>query len=364
MFIHSKSNLLFNEMLKLNVPLILAPMAGVADSAMAIAVAHAGGLGSIACALLNEQQIRDEVHAFRDACPDKPLNLNFFCHPTLGMSESQEKVWQQALANYYQEFNLDPKTDPAFQAPFVERKPFDENICALLEELQPEVVSFHFGLPHAHLVERLKTVGCKILSSATTLNEAIWLEKNGCDAIIAQGLEAGGHRGMFLSDDLSSQVGTMALLPQIVDRVSVPVIAAGGIADGRGVAAAFALGAAAVQIGTAYLLTNESKISAAYRSVLMSSASEETVLTNLFSGKPARGVVNRLIRELGAISPLAPPFPFAGKALAPLKSATEQKGSGDFISLWCGQNLRRDLISAEELTLRIWEEAHDVIGDT
>jgi len=163
------------------------------------------------------------------------------------------------------------------------------------------VVSFHFGLPSAELLALVKTGGSKILSSATTVDEAQWLEAHGADAIIAQGLEAGGHRGNFLSDDLTIQVGTLALVPQIVQKVRIPVIAAGGIADSKGVAAAMTLGAAGVQVGTAYLLCAEATTSAVHRAALKSEAARHTALTNLFTGRPARGIVNRIMRELGPV---------------------------------------------------------------
>lgn len=347
-----------NKLLGISTPLVLAPMAGAADSALAITVSKAGGLGSLACAMLSEQQIKDEVQKFRDACPKKPLNLNFFCHNPVDLNPHDQERWMNTLSRYYKEFNLDPKEE----TPFIQRKPFDEVTCDLMEELKPEVVSFHFGLPKPELINRLKRIGCKILSSATTVKEALWLEHYGCDAIIAQGLEAGGHRAMFLTDDLSTQIGTFALIPLIADRVKIPVIAAGGIADGRGVLAALTLGASAVQIGSAYLLTKEAKISPIHKAILLSSAAEETALTNLFSGKPARSVKNRLMRELGSLSSMVPPFPFAGKALGPLKSFTEKKGSDDFMSLWSGQavTLRQEQLSAEELTKRILKEMDDL----
>jgi nitronate monooxygenase len=208
----------------------------------------------------------------------------------------------------------------------------------VLSEFKPAVVSFHFGLPSAELLARVRVWGAKILSSATTVDEARWLEAHGVDAIIAQGLEAGGHRGIFLSDDLTSQVGTIALLPQIARAVKLPVVAAGGIADAKGVAAAMALGAAGVQIGTAYLLCPEATTSAVHRAALKSEAARHTALTNVFTGRPARGIVNRIIRELGPISTAAPAFPLAPAAIAPLRAKAESRGSGDFSPLWSGQN--------------------------
>ena len=225
------------------------------------------------------------------------------------------------------------------------RAPFDAAACEVLEEFRPEVVSFHFGLPEKSLLDRVKATGAKIISSATTVDEAVWLEQNGCDAIIAMGYEAGGHRGMFLSDDLSSQVGTFALVPQVVDAVKVPVIAAGAIADARGVAAALMLGASAVQVGTAYLFTPEAKVSASHHKALRTAKESETAVTNIFTGRPARGILNRVMRELGPMSAKAPAFPLAGGALMPLRA----KDDAQFANLWAGQAfaLGRDVSSAE-----------------
>jgi nitronate monooxygenase len=222
-------------------------------------------------------------------------------------------------------------------------------MCALVEELKPEVVSFHFGLPDPALLRRVKAAGCIVISSATIVREAIWLEENGADAIIAQGAEAGGHRGMFLTENIAEQPGTFALVPQVVDAVKVPVIAAGGIADGRGIAAAFALGAAGVQIGSAYLRCPESKVIAPARVALARARDDSTVITNVMTGRPARGVANRVMREVGPISPDAPAFPHSAPALAPLKVAAEKQGKVDFTNLWAGQAVRmgREMPAAE-----------------
>jgi len=230
-------------------------------------------------------------------------------------------------------------------------------MCALVEEFTPEVVSFHFGLPERGLLGRVKATGAKILCSATSVDEARWLESEGCDAIIAQGAEAGGHRGVFLSEDISTQAGTMALVPQVVDAVQVPVIAAGGIADARGIVAAFALGAAAAQIGTAYLFCPEATIGPAHREALASAKDNGTALTNVFTGRPARSLMNRLVREVGPMSELAPEFPLAASAVAPLRARAEVAGSGDFTPLWSGQaaSLGRAL-PAGELTKQLAEE--------
>jgi nitronate monooxygenase len=313
--------------------MIQAPMAGVQDHRLALAVSNAGGLGSLPCALLTADAIRKELGAIH-AGTDKPFNVNFFCHVSPMVSAEREAKWRAALGPYYAEFGVSADglaTGPA-------RTPFSQEIADTLEEFKPPVVSFHFGLPSAQLLGRVKAWGARILSSATTVEEACWLEANGVDAIIAQGLEAGGHRGMFLSEDLTTQTGTFALLPQVVRAVRVPVVAAGGIADFTGVAAAMKLGAAGVQVGTAYLLCPEATTGAVHRAALKSDAARHTALTNLFSGRPARGIVNRIMRELGPLSPVAPEFPLASAALAPLRAAAERRGLGDFSPLWAGEN--------------------------
>ena len=319
------------DLLGIDLPIIQAPMAGATTTAMVIAASQAGALGSMPAAALSIEQLREALTAIRQA-GTRPVNVNFFCHQAPAANEEHERRWKTLLEPYYRELSAD------FDAPtpVSNRAPFNEAACEVIETLRPDVVSFHFGLPEKALLDRVKATGAKVLSSATTVEEAIWLEQHGCDAIIAMGLEAGGHRGMFLSDDLNSQIGLMALLPQVVDAVSVPVIAAGGIADSRGMLAAFALGASAVQIGTAYLFTPEASVSASHHHALRHAQASETALTNLFTGRPARGIVNRVMRELGAINPAAPAFPRAGGALLPLKARDE----AGFSNLWAGQALR------------------------
>lgn len=341
------------DLLGIELPIIQAPMAGANLSDMVIAVSEAGGLGSLPCALLSPEKAREELSKIRQKTA-KPINVNFFCHRAPVFDAEREAAWKQRLKNYYLEFGLDPD----MPMPPSSRAPFDETFLSLVEEFKPEAVSFHFGLPQQNLLKRVKDTGAKILSSATTIDEARWLEGEGCDAVIAQGFEAGGHRGIFLTDDLSTQVGTMALVPQVADAVNVPVIAAGGISDARGIVAAFALGASAVQIGTAYLYTPEATISPVHRQALREISAEKTALTNVFTGRPARGIVNRVMREVGPISPLAPEFPLAGGALAPLRLKSEPLGSGDFMSLWAGQAARLSHeLSAGELTKRLAQEA-------
>ncbi|QOF80942.1 NAD(P)H-dependent flavin oxidoreductase [Variovorax sp. 38R] len=331
------------QILGTELPLIQAPMAGAQGSAMAIAVCNEGGLGSLPGAMLSPDAMRSELAAIR-AGTDKPYNVNFFCHTPPVPSDEREATWRGALAPYYAEFGIDPATIPAGPG----RNPFSAEVADLLAEFKPPVVSFHFGLPPEALLAQVRGWGAKVLVSATTVEEALWLEAQGVDAVIAQGLEAGGHRGHFLSHDLTKQLGTFALLPQLVRALKVPVIAAGGIADADGVAAAMALGAAGVQIGTAYLLTPEAMTSALHRAALKSEAARHTALTNLFTGRPARGIVNRVMRELGPIGP-APEFPLATSGIAPLRAKAEAQGSGDFSPLWSGQNATgcREVSSAE-----------------
>lgn len=332
------------ELIGLEHPIIQAPMAGAGGPAMAIAVSEEGALGSLPCAMLDSFTLEAHIEEFRKSST-KPVNLNFFCHKSQTPDASVDAEWKLQLAPYYEELKL----DVSLETPAASRKPFNDAMCRVVEEQKPEVVSFHFGLPGQELLERVKRSGSVVISSATTVEEAIWLEASGCDAIIAQGYEAGGHRAMFLADDIQTQAGTMALLPQVVDAVSVPVIAAGAISDGRGIVAAMALGAAGVQLGSVYLLTPESLISNLHRKALLDARDDNTALTNLFSGKPARSLVNRLMQELGPMSQDTPVFPTAGAALGPLKAVAENKGAADFSSLWAGQSaaLAREVSTAE-----------------
>ncbi|MEO7205823.1 MAG: nitronate monooxygenase [Steroidobacteraceae bacterium] len=334
------------ELFGIRLPVIQAPMAGSQGSDLAIAVSNAGGLGSLPCAMLTPDAMRAELQAIR-AATDLPFNVNFFCHTPPAAQAPQEAAWRALLAPYFREYGIDPREDSGGVA----RAPFSAAAADVLEQFRPKVVSFHFGLPSSDLVARIKKWGAAVLASATTVEEALWLEQRGADAIIAQGAEAGGHRGIFLSEDLTTQVGAFALLPQVVKAVSVPVIAAGGIADASGVAAAMSLGAAGVQLGTAYLLCPEAKTSAVHRAALKSVRASHTAMTNLFSGRPARGIMNRLMTELGPINRAVPAFPLAAGALAPLRKRAESLGSGDFSPLWAGQNVSGcQQISAAALT--------------
>lgn len=334
------------RLLGIDLPVIQAPMAGVQGAALAMAVCNAGGLGSLPCALLSPEGLREELAALA-AGTTRPFNVNFFCHAPPSPDAARDAAWRAALAPYYQELGVDAAAIPAGPG----RAPFSAEAADALEAVRPAVVSFHFGLPAPELLARVRGWGSKVLSTATSVEEARWLEAQGVDAVIAQGIEAGGHRGMFLTADPTTQVGTMALVPQVVRAVKVPVIAAGGIADAGGVAAALSLGAIAAQVGTAYLLCPEATTSAVHRAALTSAAARHTALTNVFTGRLARGIVNRIVRELGPVSAAAPAFPLATAAMAPLRVKAEAAGSGDFSPLWSGQNAGgcRE-ISAAQLT--------------
>ncbi len=311
-------------------PIIQSPMAGTSTNELAIAVAEAGGLGSLACAGSSRDQVRADMAALR-ARTGKPINVNFYAHRAPAPDPARDAAWLDRLRPYFAELGLEPVAATNTPVPRI----FDAAMCDVLEDLRPAVVSFHFGLPPQPLVERVKALGCLLMSSATTVAEALWLETQGCDAIIAQGYEAGGHRGMFLTADITTQTGTLALVPQVVDAVKAPVIAAGGIGDGRGIAAVMALGASAAQIGTAFLFTPEVSVEPAYHQRLMTDPGH-TALTNVFTGRPARAFVNRLVQEVGPMSPLAPAFPDARFAVTALRAGAG-RGAAQFAFWNAGQ---------------------------
>ena len=337
-------------------PIVQAPMANSSGVDMAVAVAEAGGLGSLPCAGLGDDKVREGVAAMSRT--RKPINLNFFCHDEPERDLAREAAWIERLAPYYRELGVElPK--PPLQATIYR---FTESTCGVVEDLRPEVVSFHFGLPAPQLVQRVKRAGCKVICSATTRREALVLAERGVDAIIAQGAEPGGHRGMFLETDVATQIGTFALVQQIVEAVDVPVIAAGGISDASSIVAAFTLGAASVQIGTAYLCCPEATTSALHRAAL-AEPGRETVIADMLSGRPARGIMTRVIREQGPIDPAHPSYPLATPALAPLRKAAEAKGSGDFSWFWSGQGAVPPTdIGAGELTRTLADEALALLG--
>ena len=331
-------------------PILQAPMAGVTSPQMAIATSEAGGLGSIAAAMLTLEGTRQEIQMVKQGT-GRPFNINFFVNKPPAVDAARDARWRQRLAPYYDELGLPPDAKGASRAAF------DASFCDLLLEFRPKVASFHFGLPDRALMKRLQAAKILVISSATTAEEARWLEGEGADAVIAQGAEAGGHRGMFQVDDIARQAGTMALVPQVVDAVKVPVIAAGGIGDGRGSAAALALGAAGAQIGTAFMLTPEAKTTPLHRAALKQANDNSTTLTNVFTGRPARGIVNRIIREIGPMSADAPAFPLAAEATQPMRGPAEAKGSTDFTPLWSGQapTLAREMPAGELVAAMVRE---------
>lgn len=331
----------------IDVPIVQAPMAGVQDSQLAIAVSRAGALGSLPCAMLSAQQVESELRAIQTATSN-PVNVNFFCHQPRPYDEQQAANWIEALRPHLTQYDIDPGSLGAGGG----RSPFNHELADVIESFTPAVISFHFGLPDNDLLSRIRTWNTSIIASATTVSEAQWLESRGVDAIIAQGLEAGGHRGMFLTDDLTTQSGTFALLPQVIDAVDLPVIAAGGISTASGVKAALSMGAVAVQMGTAFLLCNESLTSAIHRQQLQSSASDHTAITNVFSGKPARSIVNKAVSEIGPLSDRVMDFPHSAGAIGALRSKAEASGSGDYSPLWCGQNPSgcREISAAQQLS--------------
>lgn len=346
------------ELLQIEHPIILAPMAGLGTVELAASVCAGGGLGSIGCALQHPGAAAKAIHDLQ-ALTDRPINANFFCHRPPRDDTRLEQAWYRRLSPYYREMGVAQKVPSA-----AEIAPFGDAMCAVIEDTRPQVVSFHFGLPNAVFLDRIKAAGCRIMSSATTVEEALWLEARGVDVVIAQGSEAGGHRATFLGADPSGasarQPSTMALVPQVVDAVKVPVVAAGGIADGRGIAAAFALGAAGAQIGTAYLLCPEAATTQMHREALRHSRAGATLLTNVFTGRPARVMSNRLTAEVGPILDELPDFPLAAGAVAPLRAAAERQGAVDFTPLWSGQAapLGRAM-PARTLTVTLVQEALD-----
>ena len=341
------------DLLGLEIPIIQAPMAGADSIILARSVSSAGALGSLACALLSPDGVREAVRALREG-EERPINLNFFCHTMAVPDNAAGEKWKNLLRSHYERLGLDMEAVGESRL----RLPFNEEMCEVVEQVSPEVVSFHFGLPSPALMARLKKRSLRVLSSATSVKEAVWLEDHGCDAVIVQGFEAGGHRAMFLETDVATQVGLFALLPQVVDAVTVPVIATGGIADARGIVAAFALGACGVQLGTAYLACPEASISPLYRHALEQATDTGTVITNLFSGRPARGMLNRYLKEAGTMSENALAFPYAATLVAPLRAASEKSGSLDYMQMWAGQAASlAEAMPAAQFTRKLATEA-------
>ena len=337
------------DLIGVKLPIIQAPMAGAQDWALCVAVSKAGGLGSLPCALLTTEQISDQVGSIR-AHTNKPFNLNFFCHEMPDLNQDVMKRWQAMFTDDYDRFNIDESRKSSGAL----RLPFGEETAELLEALKPPVVSFHFGLPTPALLKNVRDSGALIFSSATTLEEAIWLEQQGVDAVIVQGIEAGGHRGMFLSTSLEGQCDTAQLLQRCRDHVKCSLIASGGIGSALDVKNLMDSGADAVQVGTSYLLCDEANTSAVHRQALASDLERETVITNVFSGRPARGLVNGMIQHLGSTNDMAPPFPYAALATNALRAEAEKQGVSDYTPLWSGTNRKGcQKISAATLTKQL-----------
>lgn len=341
------------DLFGIELPILLSPMANASTVELTVAVSEAGGLGGLPCAGLSPQQIRATLEKTVQHT-SRPVNVNFFCHRPPAYDAASDARWRARLACYYEELGIEPKPG----APPVLPPPFEDEACTLVEEFKPKVVSFHFGLPEPLLLARVKAAGARTVATATTVAEARWLEDHGCDAIVAQGYEAGGHRGIFLDEDAATQVGGLSLIPQVVDAVKIPVIAAGGIADGRGIAAALVLGAAAVQIGTAYLLCPESGFNPIQRETMRRAQDNSTALTNVLTGRAARAAVTRFTRELGFIDYEAPAYPYPSSLFAPLRAKAEADGNPDFVYALFGQSaaMARD-IPAADLTKALAAEA-------
>jgi len=337
------------ELFGIEHPILLAPMAGATTPALAAAVSNAGGLGGHGCTGFPPDHFRKEVAAIR-AATNRPFHVNFFAHEPPPEHGEAGPAMRALLQGLWREAGLG--TLPPASAGFA---PFGEAMLEAVLETRPDVVSFHFGLPDQEMVEAVKHAGCRVLCSATSPAEAVELERRGVDAVIAQGFEAGGHSGIFLSDPMKGGMTTFALVPQVADAVSVPVVAAGGIMDGRGIAAAFALGAAGVQVGTAFLSCPEASVSDAHRAALLDARAtgRATVVTKGISGRPARGLVNRLMEEVTRLQHDAAPFPLQNALTRQLSTV----GDPEVEVMWAGQSaaLSRAMPAAELVTALVAE---------
>lgn len=359
---HMKSNHQWMETLRLRWPVVQAPMAGSQGVELALAVSQAGGLGSLPAATLSLEALDAALRTLQAS--GLPYNVNAFAHAEPAHDAAQEAAWLAALQPLAQCWNVTLPTGPAKAA----RQPFSESVLDVLGRYRPPVVSFHFGAPKPEWLAAIKAWGGQVWSSATTVDEGLWLQEQGCDVVVAQGLEAGGHRGHFLRANMQDQMGLMSLLPQLVGALKVPVLAAGGVANAAGVQAAKRLGAAGVQVGTAYLYCPEATPHPLHKAALQSARAGHTQLTNLFTGRPARGIVNGLMQALGdsghggeALSSVAPAFPLATHALVPLRAAAEAQGHDDFIPLWAGQSAALcQPMSAADLTLQLGQAWQDL----
>ena len=318
------------DLLDSDYPIIQAPMAGATTPEMAIAAANAGAIGSLGCAMQTPDAVRSDMTQVRRGT-NRSINLNFFVHTPPCANSDRAKAAQDRLAGWYDRLDAGNMPD-AVETHF----PFDTAMCEAVATLAPKAVSFHFGLPDSAMIKALKAEGIVILSSATSVAEAQYLEENGADAIIAQGFEAGGHSGWFLPRGTAEVAGTMALVPRIVDAVKLPVIATGGIADGRGIAAALMLGAAGVQVGTAFLATPESAASNTHKRSLLAASGDDTMISKAFSGRRARTIVNKYATEMDPVDNW-PDFPLMNTLTGPIRKASVNSDSPDAIALWSGQ---------------------------
>ena len=342
----------FTDLVGLDYPIIQAPMASFATAELAIAVSNSGGLGSLGCSRDTPQSLEALASEVR-AGTNRPFNLNFFAHREPAPSAARCDQVARFLAPHYHEQGIEPVSAPV-QSPIA---PFGDEVLAALLRIQPAVVSFHFGLPQEAAVRALRDAGCLIVSSATTVTEAKALVANGVDAVVAQGWEAGGHRGAFSAEAEDVGVGTLALVPQIVDAVPVPVIAAGGIGDARGVAAAFMLGASAVQMGTAFLSCPEARVTDVHRRAIAGARDDDTCLSRGFSGRPARVKANHYTRLMAEYESELPDYPLMYPFSAPLVQRSAERGEEDWNCLFYGQaaSLNRALPAAQLMNLLIQE---------
>ncbi|GLQ34330.1 2-nitropropane dioxygenase [Amylibacter marinus] len=336
-----------SQLLNIEYPIIQAPMAGASTPAMALAATRAGGLGSLGTALQGVDAARRDIAQMVDAGAG-PFNANFFVHQNPIEPFDMGPEAQAVITRWYQNLDAGPEIKPHIAKPS-----FDDQTCDMLVELRPHVVSFHFGLPESHLVERLKAAGIIILSSATSVKEAQWLEQRGADAIIAQGAEAGGHSGWFIERGIAEVAGTMALVPRMVDAVDVPIIAAGGIADGRGIAAAMMLGASGVQIGTAFLPCSECASPDVHKQSILTASGDDTVYSKGFSGRRARTIVNQFARDMADVDDMAA-FPLMNPVTGPLRAVSANQGRGDAVSLWAGQGV--GLVTETRSVTKVFED--------
>ncbi|VVP79617.1 Nitronate monooxygenase [Pseudomonas fluorescens] len=331
------------SLLNIALPIIQSPMVGVSTPKLAVAVSNAGGLGSIGIGASNVEQARAMLRETA-ALTDKPFNVNVFCHAPAVQDSVRESQWLDFLATFFAEFDAAAPTSlREIYTSFVE----DAGMLQMLVEEKPAVVSFHFGLPPQSAIDALKDAGIVLLCSVTNLAEAQQAERAGVHALVAQGYEAGGHRGVFDARQ-DSEMGTFALVRVLSEACRLPVIAAGGIMDGAGIKAVMQLGASAAQLGTAFILCPESSASVAYRDALKGPRAHQTRVTSVISGRPARGMVNRNFTSLEANAPALPDYPIAYDANKALNAAAAAKANSDFAVQWAGQGapLAREMPAA------------------